>query len=177
MAIPVTLEDARRQIQLDEGDWYQDVNLAQSIEDAAAWVEEYTGHILVARDVTETFYGLGVARLKAWPVKATSIPSVAYVNASGATVTIEGARLDASSRPARVLPPPNILGSFCSSQQSFTVTIRAGYEPKDTVPGNFRRAMLILISAYDSDREGGELFQKAEASARRLCGRLRSRGL
>jgi uncharacterized phiE125 gp8 family phage protein len=177
MAIPVTLEDARRQIQLGEGDWYQDINLAQSIEDAAAWVEEYTGHILVARDVTETFYGVGAARLKAWPVRAASVPTVAYVNASGATVAIEGAGLDASSRPARVLLPPNVLDSFCGSKQSFTVTIRAGYEPKDAVPGNFRRAMLILISAYDSDREGGELFQKAEASARRLCGRLRSRRL
>jgi hypothetical protein len=55
--------------------------------------------------------------------------------------------------------------------------MRAGYEAGDAVPGNFRRAMLMLISAYDSDREGGEVFQKAEASARRLCGRLRARSL
>jgi hypothetical protein len=59
MAIPVTLQDARRQIQLDENDESHDADLVQFIDDAAAWVEEYTGHILVARDVTESFRGFG----------------------------------------------------------------------------------------------------------------------
>lgn len=177
MAIPVTLQDARRQIRLDEDDESHDADLVQFIDDAAAWVEEYTGHILLARDVTESFRGFGAVRLRAWPINASAVPGVAYVDAAGAPVAIVGARLDLSSRPARVLPPAGPFYSFCDAQQAFTVTIRAGYEAGDAAPGNFRRAMLILISAYDSDREGGEVFQKAEASARRLCGRFRARNL
>jgi uncharacterized phiE125 gp8 family phage protein len=177
MAIPVTLEDARRQIRLSDDDDSQDVDLRQFIADAAAWVEEYTGHILAVRDVTETFRGFGSVRLRAWPIAAAAIPGVAYLDASGAPVAIVGARLDVSCRPARVLPPAGPFYPFRDARQSFTVTIRAGYEDADVVPGNFRRAMLILISAYDSDREGGAVFQQAEASAQRLCGRLRARAL
>lgn len=177
MAIPVTIEDARRQIKLAEDDDSQDADLLQSIADAAAWIEDYTGHILDARDVTETFRGFGAVGLRAWPVKPDAVPGVAYVDAAGAPVAIVGARLDVSSRPVRVLPPAGPFYSFRDAQQVFTVTIRAGYEDDDAVPGNFRRAMLILISAYDSDREGGEVFQKAEAAARRLCGSKRARRL
>ena len=58
-----------------------------------------------------------------------------------------------------------------------TVTYRAGYENGDEVPRNIRRAMLLLIGAYDEDHEGGDIFTKAEAAARRLCGSLRARRL
>lgn len=171
MAIPVTIEDARRQIQLDEGDESQDADLVQFIEDAAAWVEEYTGHILVARDVELSFYGNSLAHLRAWPIAPNAAVAVTYKDAAGATVVAAGALFDQSRRPARLTPPRSL------ADTAYIVTIRAGYEANDAVPGNFRRAMLILISAYDSDREGGEVFQKAEASARRLCGRFRARNL
>jgi len=177
MAIPVTIEDARRQIRLEEDDESKDTDLRQFIDDAAAWIEVYTGHILEARDVTETFCGFGVVGLRAWPVKPNAVPGVAYVDSAGAPVAIVGARLDCSGRPVRVLPPSGPFYSFRDAQQVFTVTIRAGYEDAGSVPGNFRRAMLILISAFDSDREGGEVFQKAEAAARRLCGSKRARRL
>jgi hypothetical protein len=54
-----------------------------------------------------------------------------------------------------------------------TVTIRVGYESADEVPRDLRRAMLLLIAAYDADREGGDVFAKAEDAARRLCRRYR----
>jgi len=177
MAIPVTIQDARRQVKLAEDDNSQDADLVQFIADAAAWVEDYTGHILAARDVTETFRGFGAVSLRAWPVKPNAVPGVAYVDAAGAPVAIVGARLDVSGRPVRVLPPSGPFYSFRDAQQAFTVTVRAGYEDAGAVPGNFRRAMLILISALDSDREGGDVFQKAEAAARRLCGSKRARRL
>lgn len=171
MAIPVTIEDARRQVKLDEDDDSQDTDLQQFIADAAAWVEDYTGHTLVARDFTFSFHGCSLAQLRAWPVAANTIASMTYINAAGDTVAASGALLDTSRRPVRLTPPPILNGKSC------TVTIRAGYEDADAVPGNFRRAMLILISALDSDREGGDVFQKAEAAARRLCCSKRARQL
>lgn len=49
------------------------------------------------------------------------------------------------------------------------VEVTAGYLDPNEVPRNFVRAMLVLIAAYDADREGGEIFESAEETARRLC--------
>jgi uncharacterized phiE125 gp8 family phage protein len=174
MAIPVTLEDARRQIRLADDDDSQDVDLQQFITDAAAWVEEYTGHILVARDVTETFRVPGrIITLRAWPIKPDAVPVVLDPELA----PVAGVILDASRRPARISSSARICWPLNGTDERLTITVRAGYGDADAVPGNFRRAMLILISAYDSDREGGAVFQQAEESARRLCGRLRARKL
>lgn len=168
MAIPVSLEDARRQVKLEEDDTSQDIELQGFINDAVAWVESYTGHVLVARDVTEQFRGYGAVRLRAWPIKPDAAVGVAYADADGLPAALLGARLDVSSRPAKV-SPPQAFWPFRDTQQLFTVTVRAGYEAGEAVPGNFRRAMLVLIGAYDADREGGDVLAKAETTARSLC--------
>ncbi len=175
MAIPVTLEDARRQIRLEADDVSRDDDLIGWIADAAAWVEDYTGQILTEREVTEHVSGFRPVELRAWPIAADAIPGVAYIGAGGAPIAIPGARLDITRRPARVFPGTGLFWPFRNSEQAFTVTITAGYPDAASVPGNIRRAMLLLIGAYDADREGGEIFAKAEEAARRLCGRLRLR--
>ncbi len=171
MAIPVTIEDARRQIQLEEDDDSRDDDLRQFIDDAAAWVETYTGHVLVARNVVVSYYGASIAQLRAWPIAPDAVATVKHIDGAGAAIVVPGVLFDPSRRPARLTPPRTLEG------KSYTVTVRAGYEADDAVPGNFRRAMLILISAYDSDREGGAIYQQAEASARKLCGWFRARNL
>jgi uncharacterized phiE125 gp8 family phage protein len=171
----VTLEDAKIQLRSDGEE--QDHEIHGFIADAVAWVENYTGHILTPRDVTEQFNGFGCVALRAWPVQRSAAVGVAYIGADGVPIAITGARLDASKRPARVLPPRGPFYPFRDTQQLFTVTVRAGWETSDQIPRDFRRAILILISAYDADREGGDIFQKAEAAARRLCGSYRMRRL
>jgi hypothetical protein len=110
MAIPVTLADARRQLQLDEGDTSRDTEILGFIADAAARIEEYTGHILVARNVTETFRVPGrVISLRAWPIKQTATLDVL----DHALSPYSGVRLDVSSRPARILPPAGAFWPLC----------------------------------------------------------------
>lgn len=179
MAIPVSLEEAKRQLRQggEELDVARQAEVEGFIADAAAWVERYTGRILIAREVTEQFRGFGAVKLRAWPIAPTAIPGIAYVAPSGDPVAIFGARLDVMQRPARVLPPRGPFYSFRDAHQTFTVTIRAGYEDGAQVPGNIRRAMLVLIAAYDVDREGGDIFVAAEKAARALCSDLRLRRL
>lgn len=172
MAIPVSLEDAKNQLRVDLDDTTQDVEIVGFITDAADWVEQYTGIVLEAREVTETFSGVKPATLKAWPVSATAIPIVTYDG-----LPVIAPRLDVSRRPARVWPSTGILWPFRRSDQIYSVSIRAGYEADEVVPGNLRRAMLVLIGAYDADREGGDILAKAEATARRLCDRFKVRAL
>lgn len=176
MAIPVSLSDARRQLRMEPDDDSRDDELNDFIADAAAWVEAYTGHVLAARDVTETFEGFGALRLKAWPIKPGTSVTLSYTDPAGAT-PVAGARLLVHSRPARALPALSSYWPVVPARTVVTATFRAEYEAADEVPRNLRRAMLILIGAYDEDREGGDLFAKAEAAARRLCRSLKAYNL
>jgi hypothetical protein len=51
------------------------------------------------------------------------------------------------------------------------VTFTAGFEAANDIPKGPRQALLVMLTAYYEDREGGDLFIKAEASARRMCRR------
>lgn len=177
MALPVDLMEAKKHLQLDSDAFGADYEVAGMIEDAAAWVETYTGHILEARDVTETLSGFERMELRAWPIMPSTVVGIAYTDSTGAPIGIAAARLDVSSRPARVLPPFGSRWPIVPKGTIVTATFRAGYEKVDDVPRDFRRAMLILIAGYDSDREGGDLAAKSEATAARLCGRHRLRRL
>jgi uncharacterized phiE125 gp8 family phage protein len=169
MAIPVSLEAAKHQLRIELDDTSQDDQVRDWIADAAAWVERYTGHILEARDVEEAFTGFGALKLRAWPLKSDAVPVVTYENASGQPVAVTDVRISISRRPGRVVLRPGARWPIHCGHPTVTVTVRAGYEPEDVVPGNFRRAMLILIAAYDGDREGGDVLAKAEKAAKSLC--------
>jgi len=165
MAVPVSLLDARRQLRLEDDDTSQDEELQGFIDDAVAWVEGYTGLILEARDVDLVARVSATAvELRGWPIKPT-----AAVSATIDGTAVPGVRLDLSSRPARLLPAVNASWPMSRVDQILMVTVRAGYEPDDVLPGNIRRAMLVLIGAYDADREGGDIIAKAEATAKSLC--------
>jgi uncharacterized phiE125 gp8 family phage protein len=169
MPIPVTFAEATRQLKVDDPEQYREIH--DFIADAAAWVERYTGHILVARDVTQEFSSFDLAPLHAWPIKPGAVATVTYRDGAGDAQPVTGMRLCAATRPAKVIPfpSPGFGASTLPQYTNMIVTVRAGYEDSDEVPGNFRRAMLVLIGAYDVDREGGEILQTAEATARRLC--------
>lgn len=177
MAIPVSRDDARRQLRMELSDNSRNDDIDQWIADAAGWVERYTGHILSAREVTETLDGFGRGRLKAWPVAPDATVTVSYGDAGQIATTITGARLMAASRPAAVLPPRSMAWPAISAGTPVTVIVRAGYEAGDDMPRAFRRAMLVLITGYEDDPAGGEVAQAAEASAKSLCRDYRFRAV
>lgn len=176
MAFPITLDEAKAHLRMGPDDYDQDSVIEGFITDAAAWVEDYTGHILEAREVTEHFDGFSRLQLRAWPIQPDAVVVVTHSSGSG-PVAVAGARLSAVARPGRILPALATAWPRVTAGTTVTVTLEAGYNADDGFPDAFRRAMLLLISAYDADREGGDILAKAEAAARRLCGRFRRRTL
>ena len=166
MALPVTLDDAKRQLKIIGDD--DDAEINDFILDAAGWVEGYTGHLLEQRQVTERFSSFERIRLGSWPITAET------VTVTHAGIAIAGARLSAVTRPAGLLPAVNGVWPVVSTGDVIEVTYSAGYADPASVPREIRRAMLILIAAYDADREGREIVQQAEKTARNLCRRLKS---
>lgn len=163
---PIDLPDAKRQLEIV--DVNEDDLISDAITDARGWIEGYTGLILKRRTVTEvlsSFCGI----LKAWPI--VSIDSVGYVDASRADVTLAADAYFAqiAARPARLVAAswPAI---YPGSQ--ITVTMTAGYDSPDAIKEfspKIMRAMRILVAGFYHDREGGDVFVKAEKSAKNLC--------
>jgi phage conserved hypothetical protein, phiE125 gp8 family len=177
MPIPVTMDDAKRQLRMDVDDVSRDDEIQSFIDDAAAWIEEYTGHVLVERDITAEFATFGEISFREWPIAASAVPIISYQGASGPAVSITDVQARVSRRPVRIVRWDGARWPVLPSGNIVTVTIRAGYPANAVVPPVFRRAMLMLIAAYDDDREGGDIVAKAEATARRICAGFRPRAL
>lgn len=172
MALPITLEEAKRQLKVELDETDQDNEIEGFIRDAAAWVEDYTGLILEARQVVEHFSGFRAVALRAWPIDPTAVVSVTYADGNGSPVPVS-AVIDVTRRPATVSSAPDPFWPFVNAKQRFSVTVRAGFESPDDVPRALRRAMLVMITAFDVDREGGPIFSKAETAAKNLCRRYK----
>lgn len=153
------------------------------IEDAMAaargWVEDYTGLVLARREVTETLPSfLNQTRLRAWPVAADQPVSIEYRDSAGVIQTITGSVLRAASRPGVIYPAPT---TFWPNARTISgpieVTFTAGYADPADVPAVLKQAMLIMLTAFYEDREGGDMFKAAEQSAMALSRRYKRRTL
>lgn len=171
--LPVSRDDAKRQLRVTLSDTSKDIEIDGFIADAVAWVEKYTGHILVARIVQQSFAAFERLRLHAWPVKIGAAVTVTYTD-GGSPVAVPGAGLLVRNRLASIRPP--VAGRWPSlpAGGSVTVSVRAGYEPDEPIPGTLRRAMLVMIQGFDA---GGEALAEAEVTARRICRFDRARSL
>lgn len=174
---PITLEEARKHLRVDsdaDGDLILD-----KIASAREWVEDHTGLILMRREVTETLRGfVDQTKLRAWPIDVSQPVTLTYRDSVGATQTIADAVLWGAARPAVVYPAPSLRWPLASSIGGpVTATFTAGFAHADSIPQVLRQAMLVMLTAFYEDREGGELFQRAEESARGLCRRYKRRVL
>lgn len=166
MAEPITRDDAKRQLSIVGT--AEDTLIDDAIVDARGWIEDYTGLILTRRVVTEALPKF-TSKLSAWPI--ISIDSVGYVDAGQSETTLGSSSYlqFIGRRPASMSArswPSIYPGSAVS------VTMIAGFATPEDIAAfspNIMRAMRVLVAGFYMDREGGEVFAKAEASAKRLC--------
>lgn len=177
MAEPISTAEAKKHLRVDNS--ADDALIADNIIAAREWVEDYTGLILTRREVTEAVRAFGTqTKLRAWPIADDQPVTITYRDTHGAEQTITDATLYALARPGLIYPAAGTrwpLNSTVSGDPYVTFT--AGYADAADVPQVLRQAMLVMLTAFYEDREGGELFALAEASARKLCRRHKRRTL
>lgn len=176
--VAITLDEAKRQLRLTPSNASQDEEIKGFLADAQAWVTGYTGFLFAPQQVTEQFRVPGRRiTLRAWPVQPGAAVSVSYTDAAGRPAVMTAVRVQYESGRVTLSPSSGLAWPVMDTSLPLSVTTEAGLPEGIPVPGEIRRAVLMLIGAYDDDREGGETIAKAEATARRLCSRFRARAL
>jgi uncharacterized phiE125 gp8 family phage protein len=140
----IDLELAKAHVRVTHND--EDVLIGQYIASAQAWVERYTGLMLVQGTVVDTFNQVGdYLELSRGPF--VSLTSVAYVDTAGGNQTVSAARV----RDGKIYAPDGgwpTIGDYTT----VTVTYVAGYGPYEA-PEELVQAQLLLIAHWYQNRE------------------------
>ena len=141
---------------------------------AIAWVEKYTGHILIQREVTDTFAEWGDAlRLSYQPITVddpTPTLVVTYNDAEG-DETVYGSRVIRDQRyPWLIVPPYGDSFPTLGDNGAISVTYTAGYDASE-VPDELNAAVLLLCEHWHTNRAAASADELHEAplSVKSLC--------
>lgn len=148
MAEPVTLEQAKAHCRVLHDD--EDNLINALIIAAREWVEHFTGHILVKREIVQRL-NWSAPRLFAWPIADDAEPSVSYLDSDGAPQTLADARLIFGNSYAQIAPAFG--ANWPTAYGPVTVTVEAGYGSPEDVPQSLKQAMLLLIGHYYVNRQ------------------------
>ncbi len=168
---PVTLAEAKAQCKvLDDS---KDGEIAGYIVSAREYVENYTGHILVRRTITEQRDSFGNFLELRWRPIA-SIDEIGYTDSGGAAATYAGFVPTAARYPARVYPATNDWWPTLGTNGEVTVAYTAGYAEGE-VPAALTQAMLLLIAQWHTNAEASlaEQIKEAPFAVTALCDQYR----
>lgn len=166
MAEPISLALAKAHLRVTSS--AEDTLISGMIADARAWVEQYTGQTLVQRSRAETIQGFE-SRLLAWPI--SSVEQVSYYDPDRDLQTLSADVYEVANitRPGRLmLKSGQTWPSIAAGARQITVDVVAGYDDQADIPGNFIRAMYVLIGGFYANR--GTLDPDVEKAAKRACG-------
>ncbi len=149
MPEPISINEARAHCRVLHND--EDALITALIVAAREWVENFTGHTLVQREVTQRLSCFRHPRLFAWPIADDATVTATYVDSDGATQPITGARLIFGNGWAELA---TAFGSaWPTSYGPATVSVEAGYATADDVPQSMKQAILLLVGQWYANRE------------------------
>ena len=148
----LTVTEAKKYLRYDAADTSQDDPLGIIVDAAQRWIENYTGHILVQRTVTQTFNAFPTAAplyfdLRYKPYVADSL-AISYLATGLVAATFEDFTIHAHEGTQRVIPDTEWPGAF----QAVTLSYTAGYADIDAVPDDLIHALCIYAAATDQER-------------------------
>ena len=145
---PITLAQLKAQCRVDTTD--DDAVLTLAIQAARAKAENYTGTAIISQVWDQTLDAFPEAEIELLKPPVTTINSVTYVDAAGATQTLPGASysLDAATFPGWLLPAYGTEWPETRDQaNAVTIRFTTGYADANSVPGDMR-AWLLLTAAF-----------------------------
>lgn len=149
MPEPFTTPETKAHLRVKHDD--EDGLIDGLIVAAREWVENFTGQILVRRDVTQRLDRLD-ARLYAWPIADDATLSVTYLDSAGDAQAVTDARLVFGNGWASIAPAFG--SSWPTIYSPAVVTVEAGYATAEDVPQALKQAMLLLIGHWYETRSG-----------------------
>lgn len=173
MLEPVSFAMVATQLRLGSDTSEQDL-IEGYIVAAREWVEDYTGQIVVQRNITDYFDGFeGRLRLRRRPV--VEVDSIRFKNAAGEVLTFS----EFDARLTGIIPyvHPSTTGWPLDVRPgSIAIEYLAGYAQID-VPQRFIQAILLLTAEFYRSRSAGALSPDAEKAVRSLLRSFRLKTL
>jgi uncharacterized phiE125 gp8 family phage protein len=164
MAEPVSLAEAKAHLRVTSD--HENTLIESYIVAAREWVENYTGYILVSRQIVETFSSWGgPLTLHNRPISA--LGEITYTDADGDETVYADGVLRTFTYPAKIYPPSGSTFPTLGTDGGITVNYTAGYATAADVPHALKQAMLLLIGYWHVNREAeapAGLSQLATAS-------------
>lgn len=141
---------------------------------AIAYVEKYTGHVLVQREVTDAFAAWGdYLTLRHQPITVddpTPTLTVTYLDTEGDEIEYESRVIRDQTYPWTIYPPYGDDFPTLADNGTITVTYTAGYAAGQ-VPDELNAAVLLLCGHWHANRaavdEGS--FQELPLAVVSLC--------
>lgn len=149
MPEPIDLATAKQHLRVLHGQ--EDALITALIVAAREWVENFTGQVLVQREVTQRFDGFTGLALNAWPIADDAVAVISYVGSDGGLLAVDDARMVLGNVSAQIAPA--IGSNWPTSYGPVTVTVEAGYATPEDVPQSLKQAMLLLIGHWYNNRE------------------------
>lgn len=170
---PITLAQLKAQCRVDTTD--DDAVLTLAIQAARAKAENYTGTAIISQVWDQTLDAFPEAEIELLKPPVTTINSVTYVDAAGATQTLPGASysLDAATFPGWLLPAyGNEWPDTRDQANAVTIRFTTGYADANAVPGDMRAWLLLTAAFIYAQREVMVLGGKVAEIPSRFCDSL-----
>lgn len=147
-----SLPELKNYLRYESGDTSQDTALGIILGGAQRWVENFTGHILVQRVVTESPLAFGASFL---PLRwKPYVPSdddglvISYLDSAYGDQTFEAFSVYQALGGWRVAPT----SEWPSAVKAITLTYLAGYEDVYDIPEDLMLAVALLAGMTDEER-------------------------
>lgn len=152
---PITLSQAKKQLEIAESDRSHDEHVQRAIVAAREQYEADTQKKLITQtiqEITDAFPGGDYFELTYRPV--ASVTSIAYLDTAGASQTWAAASYSLDAARRRIwLKNGYTYPTTYDQWNAVTVTYVAGYGTQEDIPERDRQAMLLLVGYFFEDRD------------------------
>lgn len=152
----LTVSDIKKYLRYDDSDTSNDDPLTIILNGGQRYIENYTGHLLAEREITQAVKAFPTARVSGeapyfdllWkPYKADTL-EITYLDSSLDAGTYIDFTIFSYEGTQRVIPA----SSWPSARGGIAFTYTAGYATVDEVPDDLIHALAIYAGMSDEDR-------------------------